>query len=133
MLANKEIFIISDGDSAAVQAKKSYQKDQGYRFNHWYTFTDLGSNKKTIEDFIADRNIFKAVLEEMGKTDIEIPANPENGIIAFLSSLIKNKEEKQQFKVLLAQRLTCDSIAPDYYQLLTNLKEKIQNETQERC
>lgn len=133
LLANKEIFIISDGDSAAVQAKKSYQKDQGYRFNHWYTFTDLGSNKKTIEDFIADRNIFKAVLEEMGKTDIEIPANPENGIIAFLSSLIKNKEEKQQFKVLLAQRLTCDSIALDYYQLLTNLKEKIQNETQERC
>lgn len=134
LLAKKDIFILSDADSAAEQAKRSYQKEQGYQSNHWYTFTDLGiNNKQTIEDFIADRNIFKTVLEEMGKPDIEIPANTENGIIAFLSRHLKNKEEKQQFKVLLAQRLTGDYLDPAYYQLLKALKEKIQNETQKCC
>ena len=133
LLAKRDIFILSDDDSPAEQARQSYQKEQGFQANHWYTFTDLGvTDKKTIEDFITDRSLFKKVLKEMGKTNIEIPEHPEKGIMSVLHPHL-TKDERQQFKVLLAQKITYNQIDASYYTLLQALKEKIQNETQQHC
>lgn len=133
LLAKRDIFILSDNDSAAEQARQSYKKEQGYQYNHWYTFTDLGvTNKKTIEDFITDRSLFQKVLKEMGKTNIEIPEHPEKGIMSVFHHHL-TKDERQQFKVLLAQKITYNQIDTSYYSLLQALKEKIQNETQQHC
>lgn len=130
LLAKRDIFILSDADSAAEQAKRSYQKDQGYQANHWYTFTDLGvSNKKTVEDFITDKSLFEKVLKEIGKMNIEIPEHPEKGIMSVLHPHL-NKDQRQQFKALLAQKITCNQIDVSYYNLLQALKENIQNEIQ---
>ena len=90
------------------------------------------TNKKTIEDFITDRSLFKKVLREMGKTNIEIPEHPEKGIMSVLHPHL-TKDERQQFKVLLAQKITYNQIDASYYALLQALKEKIQNETQQHC
>ncbi len=132
LLANKDIFILSDNDSAAKQAKDSYCKEKGYQANHWYTFADVGVNdKETIEDFISDKNLFIKVLNDMGKTEIQIQDIPNQGIMRHLAGCL-NKEQKQQLKNLIVERLTPNQIDVTYYSLLQNLKEKIENATENR-
>ena len=130
LLANKDIFILSDNDSAAKQARDSYCKEKGYQANHWYTFADVGINdKETIEDFISDKNLFVKVLNDIGKTEIQIQDIPNTGIMRHLAGWL-NKEQKQQLKNLIVEQLTPNQIDVTYYSLLQNLKEKIANATE---
>ena len=67
----------------------------------------------------------------MGKTEIQIQDIPNQGIMRHLAGCL-NKEQKQQLKNLIVERLTPNQIDVTYYSLLQNLKEKIENATENR-
>ena len=131
-LARKDIFIVSDADDAAQQARTSYVENNGYQYQHWFTFKDLGINDKiTIEDFILGEDLFQNVLVEMGKEPVDFSQRSKKGVLGCVANVLKNKEEKQHFKNMLAEKLTSDKIDPSYYELLEALKNKIENATED--
>ena len=96
-LADKNVFIFTDSDSASNNAKKSYQKDNGYMSGNWYTFEDLGGREdETLEDYI-DEKFLKQALNNIG-VNIDLTQNTDNKpIMQYLYNKL-NKDEKWKFK-----------------------------------
>lgn len=124
-LASKNVFIFTDSDSAATEAKNSYKDKHGYMSDNWFTFEDLGGNKdETLEDYID-----KALLEEaIEATKIKIDLNKNiynKPIMQYLSNISKN--DKDTFKNYITNNMKPKNIKDTYFERLFNLKAKIEN------
>ena len=131
LLADKDVFILSDADSAAKTAQKTYQQENGYKKQQWFTFSDLGFfDKETIEDFVSDESLFADILNKMNRSNIDLNKRGNKGIMAFLTERL-SKDERLLFKENVARQITWKQIDPSYYELLEELKNRIENATED--
>lgn len=124
-LAKKNIFILSDADSAALSAREAYRRDNGYQYHNWYTIKDLGGYENyTIEDYLEDEFLQKGVDIILGEGVKDIKDKAERPVMQFLINL--SKDQRDALKKYYSDNVTVTDIKLTYYQLLENLIEQIQ-------
>ena len=128
MLANKNVIIFTDSDNGSNEAKKSYKKSNGYKYENWFTFENLGGEKdETIEDYIGNEDLLQEALEHIGQTEIDFSTRGNKKIMKVIERL--NKEDKDKFKMFLIKKLTYKDIKEEYYSvILKTLRDKILGE-----
>ncbi len=126
MLANKKVTIFTDSDNGSNDAKKSYKNSNGYQYDHWFTFENLGGAKdETIEDYIGNEDLLLKALEHIGHTEIDLSMRSNKKVMKMLENL--NKEDKEKFKSFLIKKLTYKDIKEEYCSvILKTLRDKIQ-------
>jgi hypothetical protein len=119
-LARKNVFIFSDSDKAAENARDSYKREKGYQPENWYTIEELGGGKNyTIEDYLESDFLQRGLDQILGEGEKLIADKGNNPVMVFLHNL--QKEEKEKLKAYYANNVSISNIIPEYYALLENL------------
>ncbi len=86
-LARRKYFILSDADDEAVRKKTKMGEP-----NHWFTYSDLGSDAVTLEDFYKSESILATMNEVLSSHQIDFDGKftmPESNRVIEIRKLIK--------------------------------------------